>query len=42
MMTRSGLQAAPNNAKVHYNYANLLRDIERNDEAIHHYKIAVR
>ncbi|XP_030643209.1 protein O-mannosyl-transferase TMTC1 [Chanos chanos] len=39
---RSGIQTVPHNAKVHYNYANFLKDKGRNQEAIHHYKTALR
>uniref|UniRef100_A0A673JVN6 dolichyl-phosphate-mannose--protein mannosyltransferase n=1 Tax=Sinocyclocheilus rhinocerous TaxID=307959 RepID=A0A673JVN6_9TELE len=35
---RSGIQTLPHNAKVHYNYANFLKDRGRNQEAIYHYK----
>ncbi|XP_057179852.1 protein O-mannosyl-transferase TMTC1 isoform X2 [Triplophysa rosa] len=38
---RSGIQTLPHNAKVHYNYANFLKDRGRNQEAIHHYKSAL-
>ncbi|KAG9342640.1 hypothetical protein JZ751_016077 [Albula glossodonta] len=38
---RSGIQTLPHNAKVHYNYANFLKDRGRNQEAIHHYKTAL-
>nr|XP_015207427.1 PREDICTED: transmembrane and TPR repeat-containing protein 1 [Lepisosteus oculatus] len=39
---RSGIQTLPHNAKVHYNYANFLKDQGRNQEAIHHYETALR
>ncbi|XP_069484632.1 protein O-mannosyl-transferase TMTC1 [Ambystoma mexicanum] len=39
---RSGVQTLPHNAKVHYNYANFLKDQGRYDEAIFHYKTALR
>ncbi|KPP80073.1 hypothetical protein Z043_100306 [Scleropages formosus] len=39
---RSGIQTLPHNAKVHYNYANFLKDCGRNHEAIYHYKIALK
>ena len=32
----------PHNAKMHYNYANLQRDLSRVDTAIAHYKEAIR
>ncbi|XP_063142940.1 protein O-mannosyl-transferase TMTC1 isoform X4 [Rattus norvegicus] len=39
---RSGVQTLPHNAKVHYNYANFLKDQGRNKEAIYHYKTALK
>eukprot|EP00795_Rhopilema_esculentum_P003214 gene3214-1530_t len=39
---RSGVAVIPHNAKVHYNYANFLKDSNRTDEAIYHYRVAVR
>ncbi|XP_048357181.1 protein O-mannosyl-transferase TMTC1 isoform X3 [Sphaerodactylus townsendi] len=39
---RSGVQTLPHNAKVHYNYANFLKDQGRNSEAIYHYKTALK
>ncbi|XP_067351825.1 protein O-mannosyl-transferase TMTC1 isoform X4 [Channa argus] len=39
---RSGIQTLPHNAKVHYNYANFLKDSGRHQEAIHHYNTALR
>uniref|UniRef100_A0A8C4GMY0 dolichyl-phosphate-mannose--protein mannosyltransferase n=1 Tax=Dicentrarchus labrax TaxID=13489 RepID=A0A8C4GMY0_DICLA len=39
---RSGIQTLPHNAKVHYNYANFLKDSGRHHEAIHHYTMALR
>ncbi|KAG8540957.1 hypothetical protein GDO81_029993 [Engystomops pustulosus] len=39
---RSGVQTLPHNAKVHYNYANFLKDQNRKEEAINHYKIVLR
>lgn len=39
---RSGIQTLPHNAKVHYNYANFLKDSGRHQEAIHHYSTALR
>uniref|UniRef100_A0A3Q4M235 dolichyl-phosphate-mannose--protein mannosyltransferase n=1 Tax=Neolamprologus brichardi TaxID=32507 RepID=A0A3Q4M235_NEOBR len=38
----SGIQTLPHNAKVHYNYANFLKDTGRHPEAIHHYTTALR
>ncbi|XP_072256210.1 protein O-mannosyl-transferase TMTC1 [Pyxicephalus adspersus] len=39
---RSGVQTLPHNAKVHYNYANYLKDQNRKQEAIDHYKTVLR
>uniref|UniRef100_A0A3B1K0Q0 dolichyl-phosphate-mannose--protein mannosyltransferase n=1 Tax=Astyanax mexicanus TaxID=7994 RepID=A0A3B1K0Q0_ASTMX len=39
---RSGIQTLPHNAKVHYNYANFLKDRGQNEQAMHHYKTALR
>ncbi|XP_058481831.1 protein O-mannosyl-transferase TMTC1 isoform X2 [Solea solea] len=39
---KSGIQTLPHNAKVHYNYANFLKDSGRHEEAIHHYTTALR
>ncbi|KAM4012885.1 protein O-mannosyl-transferase TMTC1-like, partial [Anomaloglossus baeobatrachus] len=39
---RSGVQTLPHNAKVHYNYANFLKDQSRKEEAIKHYKTVLR
>ncbi|XP_067907107.1 protein O-mannosyl-transferase TMTC1 isoform X2 [Heterodontus francisci] len=39
---RSGVYTLPLNAKVHYNYANFLKDYGRHDEAVYHYKTALR
>ena len=41
-VVRSGLATVPHNAKIHYNYANYLRDTGRGDEAAHHYSLAIR
>lgn len=38
----SGLKSAPNNAKVHYNYANYLKDTGNYEGAIIHYENAIR
>lgn len=35
---RSGVKTLPDNAKVHYNYGNYLKDIGNSQEAILHYK----
>ncbi|XP_064447524.1 protein O-mannosyl-transferase TMTC1 isoform X3 [Mirounga angustirostris] len=37
----SGVQTLPHNAKVHYNYANFLKDQGRTREAIYHYRTAL-
>uniref|UniRef100_A0A8C6T8U9 dolichyl-phosphate-mannose--protein mannosyltransferase n=1 Tax=Neogobius melanostomus TaxID=47308 RepID=A0A8C6T8U9_9GOBI len=39
---RSGIHTLPHNAKVHYNFANFLKDTGRHQEAIRHYNIALR
>ena len=39
---RSGLATVPGNAKVHFNYANFLRDRGRVKEAVHHYQTAIK
>lgn len=39
---RSGIQTLPHNAKVHYNYANFLKDSGQLQEAIQHYSTALR
>ncbi|KAG9470556.1 hypothetical protein GDO78_017356 [Eleutherodactylus coqui] len=39
---RSGVLTLPHNAKVHYNYANFLKDQNRKEEAISHYKTVLR
>ncbi|XP_074604722.1 protein O-mannosyl-transferase TMTC1-like [Brevipalpus obovatus] len=38
---RSGVKTIPNNAKMHYNYANLLRDFGNTELAMHHYRTAL-
>ncbi|XP_075740375.1 protein O-mannosyl-transferase TMTC1-like [Rhipicephalus microplus] len=37
----SGVMDLPGNAKVHYNYANLQKDIGNSDLAIKHYRLAI-
>ncbi|XP_044137349.1 protein O-mannosyl-transferase TMTC1 [Bufo gargarizans] len=39
---RSGVETLPHNAKVHYNYANFLKDQNRKEEAINHYQTVLR
>lgn len=41
-MNRSGLKVLPNNAKMHYNYANFLRDISNTKRAKLHYQKALK
>lgn len=38
---RSGIRVLPHNAKMHYNYANYLRDSSKSNEAINHYQEAL-
>ncbi|KAG8512281.1 Protein O-mannosyl-transferase TMTC1 [Galemys pyrenaicus] len=38
----SGVETLPHNAKVHYNYANFLKDQGRNREAVYHYRTALK
>ncbi|KAJ8031751.1 Transmembrane and TPR repeat-containing protein 1 [Holothuria leucospilota] len=39
---RSGLKTLPNNAKMHYNWANLQRDVNNSNAAIQHYRETLR
>lgn len=39
---RSGVETLPHNAKAHYNFANFLKDVGRDKEAMHHYQTALR
>ncbi|KAM4883343.1 LOW QUALITY PROTEIN: protein O-mannosyl-transferase TMTC1-like [Thomomys bottae] len=39
---RSGVETLPHNAKVHYNYANFLKDQGQNQEAVYHYRTALK
>ncbi|EFX75765.1 hypothetical protein DAPPUDRAFT_17386, partial [Daphnia pulex] len=39
--SRSGLRTLPNNAKMHYNYANVQKDDGRWETAIDHYRTAI-
>ncbi|KAL9982715.1 hypothetical protein ACROYT_G004793 [Oculina patagonica] len=39
---RSGVETLPHNAKAHYNYANYLKDVGRNKEAMFHYETALQ
>ncbi|XP_066930231.1 protein O-mannosyl-transferase TMTC1-like isoform X1 [Clytia hemisphaerica] len=38
---RAGVHTLPHNAKAHYNYANFLKDENRTEQAVYHYKKAV-
>ncbi|XP_015787565.1 transmembrane and TPR repeat-containing protein 1-like isoform X2 [Tetranychus urticae] len=38
----AGLLATPQNAKMHYNYANMQKDNGNNELAVHHYREALR
>ncbi|XP_076350106.1 protein O-mannosyl-transferase TMTC1-like isoform X2 [Tachypleus tridentatus] len=38
---KSGIESVPQNAKVHYNYANLQKDLGNVETAIKHYRIAL-
>ncbi|RWS17097.1 transmembrane and TPR repeat-containing protein 1-like protein [Dinothrombium tinctorium] len=40
-VSRSGLESVPANAKIHYNYANLQKDLGNIEKAIHHYRTAL-
>ena len=42
LVYRSGVRRMPHNAKVHYNYANFLKDSGDVDLAIHHYRTTLR
>ncbi|KAK7066646.1 cellular component assembly [Halocaridina rubra] len=39
---RSGVRWLPQNAKMHYNYANLMKDKNHSEAAVYHYKEAIR
>ena len=39
---RSGVKTQPNNAKGYYNFANVLREEKNVEQAIRHYKIALK
>ncbi|XP_045764022.1 protein O-mannosyl-transferase TMTC1-like [Maniola jurtina] len=41
-LLRSDLAVLPHNAKLHYNFANFLKDIEQQENAIKHYKEALK
>ncbi|XP_055536777.1 protein O-mannosyl-transferase TMTC1-like [Wyeomyia smithii] len=41
-LLRSGLKTLPHNAKMHYNFGNFLRDSAQPDQAIAHYREALR
>lgn len=42
LLFRSGVETLPHNAKAHYNYANFLKDVGRDKEAIIHYGTALK
>ena len=42
ILIRSGLWSTPNNAKVHYNYANLQTDVGNVSLAVKHYRAAIQ
>ncbi|CAB3241328.1 unnamed protein product [Arctia plantaginis] len=41
-LLRADLSVLPHNAKLHYNFANFLKDIEQQENAIKHYKEALQ
>ncbi|XP_047989532.1 protein O-mannosyl-transferase TMTC1-like [Leguminivora glycinivorella] len=41
-LLRADLVTLPENAKLHYNFGNFLRETDQHDGAIHHYKEAIR
>ncbi|CAH2063913.1 unnamed protein product, partial [Iphiclides podalirius] len=41
-LLRADLAVLPHNAKLHYNFANFLKDIEQQESAIRHYKEALK
>ncbi|XP_014359782.2 protein O-mannosyl-transferase TMTC1 [Papilio machaon] len=41
-LLRADLSVLPHNAKLHYNFANFLKDIEQQESAIKHYKEALK
>ncbi|KAM3958234.1 protein O-mannosyl-transferase TMTC1 [Aphomia sociella] len=41
-LLRADLSVLPHNAKLHYNFANFLKDIEQQESAIRHYKEALK
>ncbi|CAK1577953.1 unnamed protein product [Parnassius mnemosyne] len=41
-LIRADLAVLPHNAKLHYNFANFLKDIEQQESAIKHYKEALK
>ncbi|XP_014210531.1 transmembrane and TPR repeat-containing protein 1-like isoform X2 [Copidosoma floridanum] len=40
-LLRAGLRALPDNAKMHYNFANFLRDTSQPNRAVLHYQVAL-
>ncbi|XP_059061198.1 protein O-mannosyl-transferase TMTC1-like [Achroia grisella] len=41
-LLRADLSVLPHNAKLHYNFANFLKDIEQQESAVRHYKEALK
>ncbi|XP_026491486.1 protein O-mannosyl-transferase TMTC1-like [Vanessa tameamea] len=41
-LLKADLAVLPHNAKLHYNFANFLKDVEQQENAIHHYKEALK
>ncbi|KAJ0179098.1 hypothetical protein K1T71_004810 [Dendrolimus kikuchii] len=41
-LLRADLSVLPHNAKLHYNFANFLKDMEQQDSAVKHYKEALK
>lgn len=42
LIARSGVETLPHNSKVHYNYANYLKDAGQRESAIYHYREALK
>jgi len=42
LISRAGLKTLPHNAKLHYNFANFLRDTGQLEMATKHYRQALR
>lgn len=39
---RAGLKVLPHNAKMHYNFGNVLKDSQKHETAVLHYREALR